>query len=296
MSFSVVPALTTLWARLLVEALGEQGVRVLLGDCGGGLSPPRGAAERVSIVRMENAAHGLKLDHFVRDRCRTRYVVVCDDDVFWLSGLPLRWSRRRLARDPGTAVVSLAPRDPLPRTIADRLGIGDREFRPMGSFCLVLRRDLWLREGLSFRAVAAGDNPHGLFFDTADYAHLELLRRGHAVAIAPKEVRQDLVFFERTSSWILRMQEARGALGPELAGRASRAKKALQAAVLGRSIARVLPQLGERDLPDPVSSAVAERVRAVCTAQLGRERARIIQTGTEQAFSRVARRLAELDR
>jgi hypothetical protein len=293
-SFSVIPALTALWAPLILAALPGRGARVLVGDCGGGLPQPPGTEGRLRIVGIANDPHGAKLDRFVRFLCRGDYLIVCDDDVFWLDGSPWRWSLEHLRRNPATAVVSLCPRDPLPAETARRLGSA-AGLRPMGSFCLVLRRKLWLREGLSFRGIAAEDNPYGLVFDTADLAHLMLLQRGFEVAIAPEPVRERLVVFERTSSWILRIQQTGGEVAAMVGDRPSRQEKSLRAVILARCISQAarehFPDLG---LLDPAPAAALDRAQAICGSLLGPARARAIEEEGRAAFSRVERRLAEI--
>jgi len=294
-SFSVIPALTALWASLVLAALPGDASRVLVGDCTGGLPQLPGTDGRFRTIRLANDPHGVKLDGFLRSHCRAEHVIVCDDDVFWLDGSPAIWSLEHLEHNPATAVVSLCPRDSLPAATARRLGV-EEGLRPMGSFCLVLRREVWLREGLSFREVPAGNNPHGCAFDTADFAHLELLRRGYGVAIAPEPVRERLAVFERTSSWLLRIERTGGEVGAWVSGRASRQEKALRAAVLARCVARAAwKRFPDLDLAEPVAPAAIDRAQAVCGSLLGPERSRSIQDEVQATFSRVAARLAELE-
>src|SRR5436190_3701641 len=63
-TFSVVPGMTALWARLINDAIPVEGLRVLIGDCtGGGVW---GALDReVTVIPLLNYQHGEKLDLFM---------------------------------------------------------------------------------------------------------------------------------------------------------------------------------------------------------------------------------------
>jgi len=88
--------------------------------------------------------------------------------------------------------------------------LNGKEHKPMGSYCLVVRRSIWQQEGLSFKQVAQpSPNPKSWRgqYDTADYANVELIRRGYKVVVAPDWLADEhLVVFKGISNHTLRMQ------------------------------------------------------------------------------------------
>ncbi len=204
-TFSVIPGLTRLWARFLVPALADVDSRILIGDCSGGLRSFAAHRRRIRVIPIFNHAHGIKLDLFVNGPCRAPLVAICDDDVFWLNRRPLSWALEQLASRPRLAAVSLYPRGTLKPVLAGKVE------QPMGSFCLVIRRDVWIREKLSFRSHdPSGAGSYDWTYDTADLAHVELLARGYEVAVAPPEIRADLAPLEGVSNWALKLQKHDG--------------------------------------------------------------------------------------
>lgn len=262
-TFSVVPWMTALWARLLGQALShDRDARILIGDCSGGLGKARRglvADPRVRILPCLNDHHGHKIDLFLARLCRAPYVVVADDDVFWLDDEPLAWAFAQLDGDPLVAAVSLVPR----RDVSSALK-SDNVARPMGSHCLVIRRDLWRRERLSF---AVAPPPAGVdwFYDTGDLANRELLLRGYRVVIAGPEIERHLVAFDGISSWILKIQgHPVGRLGTAVADIPVRQRKALQAIHLARGMPPLVARVAHTEsVPEIVAASrldAAERV------------------------------------
>ena len=275
LTFSVVPWMTVLWARLLRQALddGDATVRdkavrdpavrdaaILIGDCSGGLGRVRRAADPgIRVLPCLNDHHGDKIDLFLARLCAAPYVLIADDDVFWLDGEPLAWALARLDEDPRVAAVSLRPRrvvsTPLQRDGVDQ---------PMGSHCLIIRLDLWRRERLSF-AVAPPPAGSDWFYDTGDLANRELLRRGYRVVIAPPEIERGFVAFDGVSAWVLKIQgHSPERLASTLADFPVRQEKALQAVHCARGLAALIAEAGLAVAPPEIVPAArlaaAERV------------------------------------
>ena len=236
LTFSVIPQLSRHWLRTAEYAWGGAVSRSLVGDCSGGLrlalqDRDTGALETVPFL---NIHHGTKLDLFLSKVCSARFVVICDDDVFWQDASPLAWALETLERDATVMVVSLMPRMQVSSVLEGRLD------QPMGSDCLVIRRDLWLEQNLSFKVVWPDPKEgHDWCYDTGDLAHLEILRRGFQVAVAPATVRQRLLPFEGISSWLLRFQDtAPGSLEASLDGFPERQSKALRTLFVAEAIER----------------------------------------------------------
>lgn len=153
---------------------------------------------------MLNEVHGTKVDLLMSRRATSAYMLVSDDDVFWLDSTPWDWAMEQFARDPNLAVASLVPRERFTWTI------NGREHQPMGSYNLIIRRSIWIREKLSLKPLPIpSPNPesHNGHYDTADFANCELLKRGYNIAIAPPEVRARMVAFKALSSGLLVLQK-----------------------------------------------------------------------------------------
>lgn len=200
LTFSVVPPLTAVWARAVAGAFPVEQMQILIGDCSGGY---RDVSATATVYPLLNRSHGSKLDVFMRHVCRAEYVLISDDDIFWLSAESWRWAQAQFAADERVAVVSFVPRG---RFTWELDGV---THQPMGSYGLIVRRSLWLREGLSFMPVAEpSPNPQSYRgqYDTADYANVELIKRGYRVLVAPAEQRSKLLITKGVSRFILQLQ------------------------------------------------------------------------------------------
>ena len=233
-TFSVVPKMTLLWAFFMEHAIDRTPRRILIGDCSGALGTMRDAGRSVYVTPLLNYAHGVKLDFFMNKICSAEYVVVSDDDVFWIHSQPWMWALNQLENDPDVAVVSLMPRGVVLGAL-----IGKVE-QPMGSYCLVIRRDIWLEEALSFQIIHSDQDRYNRLYDTADQANVELLRRGYKVVIAPYKIREALVAFEGISQWILKIQKYAGNIHPLIAEEQFKQEKALRAIYVADGLTDIL--------------------------------------------------------
>ena len=203
LTFSVIPEISTLWTTFLGYALDCQKMTVLLGD-GSGIFPSSPTAF-LHVLPIFNFNHGVKLDLFMQKACHAEYVLVCDDDLFWLDDEPIRYALNRFSENSKLAVVSLHPRPEKNSQLVEHVG------QPMGSYCLIIRRSIWLKENLSFKYYKPESlNPPIYFFDTADYANLQLIQKGYDVEIAPEEIREHIVTFYGTSMWGIKIMACRG--------------------------------------------------------------------------------------
>ena len=191
-----------------------------MGDCSGGFSR-FGANTSVYVFPVLNLHHGTKLDLFVNRICTAEYILVCDDDVFLLDNLPLEWAIKQFENDTLISVISFMPRCQKSSVLRDKVD------KPMGSYCLILRRDIWKRENLSFKIVDPKPNKYyDWFYDTADYANVQLLKRGYKILVAPPEIRRQLITFEGTSTWGLKIQESGGNIANKISGSKIKIRKA----------------------------------------------------------------------
>ena len=279
-TFSVVPGLTALWALLLDRSLDGRSHHLWIGDCSGGLRQLPGVrAQRSTIRPLLNLNHGVKLDLFMRDVCRAEYVVLSDDDVLWPTARPLEWALARMAEDPRLAVVSLVPRGRFTWTI------DGREHVPMGSYCLVVRRSLWLAEKLSFRQVSEpSPNPKSYRgqYDTADYANVELLRRGLGVCVAPAEVRGELAVFKGVSSALLQIQkDPPTGFVSELYG----AEQLIYAARVAERLDRI--RIAGAPLPTALAPELQRKVTETLHPMLPAEKLAAVHASVDAIFDRI---------
>ncbi len=286
--FSVVPEMSALWAVLTEHVVQLRPLRFLLGDCSGGL---RGGTDNCLVVPMLNVHHGEKLDLFFEHACRADVVVVCDDDIYWLDEEPLTWALDRLAEDPEIAVVSLIPKPELSSVLRGRVE------RAMGSL-LIVRRSIWQRERLSWRVVYPPPSEgYDWFYDTGEFAQVELGRRGYRVVFGPAELRRHFVAFDGVSSWTLKIQKYSGRILAAVEGIPVRQEKALQTVFFLRGLEAFFRELGgdntRRHLVVPPSSL--DRARRICEGLLTPESVETIHDRVAESFCRIRSRMLALD-
>lgn len=199
--------MTAVWASYIHRVIIKDVGNLTIGDCSGGFHANFRPDASTCVYRLLNYQYGQKLDLFIQKVCQAQFVMISDDDVFWVDEVPWKWALEQFTGNPNLAVVSLVPRQRFNWTLAGQV------YQPMGSYCLIVRRDIWLKENLSFKPVAApSPNPksHKGQFDTADYANIELIRRGYQVLVAPQEIRDHLVVFKGISSGVIYLQKTSG--------------------------------------------------------------------------------------
>ncbi len=238
-TFSVVPRLTAAWAAFMDHALDGWDHRILIGDSSGAFESLT-SNPKIRTLCVLNFPHGEKLDLFLQQFCGSEFVIVSDNDVFWLNNAAWLWALEQFAANARLVAVSLRPREgQVWPTIAERI-----PGPPMGSYCLIIRRQIWMAEQLSFRIIESPSHKHeGYFFDTADYANVLLLERGYRVLIAPEAIRSSVVTFDGTSCWALRIQQHRGELKPILLGKPALQLKAYLSALVLREMSVLVREL-----------------------------------------------------
>jgi len=207
-TFSIVPALTSLSMHSLSKnGLSAVNHRIYVGDCSGGIRISGNKNRNLSVIPLLNEGHGKKLDLFTQFLAKGEFVLIWDDDVFCLDRVPIEWSLDQFNQNNQTAAVSLIPR------YSFKWEINGEKHQPMGSYCLMVRRSIWEKEHLPFRQLhQPSGNPKSYLgeYDTADYANVELIKRGYQVVIAPNEIRKHLIVYKGVSSASLRVQKHAG--------------------------------------------------------------------------------------
>lgn len=295
-SFSVVPWMTSLWARLLLKVLSQHDVELLIGDSSGGLGESHRqliGGDRTRVIPCLNNHHGEKIDLFLAKLCRAPYVLIADDDVFWLDDEPLTWAIAQLEADPRVAVVSLRPREGVSSVLrSDGLAMA------MGSHCLVVRRELWMRERLSFVVAPAPSGAEDWFYDTGDLANVELLRRGYQIVFATPEIERHLVPFDGVSSWILKLQgRSPDRLAATIRSIPVRWKKALEAIRVARGLSNLAVELRlSPSRPEIVSASRLSAAQDVLEVGMPAADRDAIYRGVDERLGRVRDRLRALER
>lgn len=283
-TFSVVPNLTALWARVMKAAIPGGKARIWIGDCSGGFSASHHFAPGIRAFPIINYLHGLKLDVFFEKFVRSEYFAISDDDVFWVDQTPWQWAMEQFSRDPKLAVVSLVPR------MRFTWDLGGREHRPMGSYCLIIRREIWKKEGLSFQAVPKPSPSKGSYaglYDTCDFANVQLIERGYNIAIAPPEIRDHLAAFKGVSSAALRIQKdpPAGYAQEFRDGPIPMVETCLAARELSRIVRSVAPPGHNPELVDP---ALAQRAEHALGPMLTAGERSVIEARVQELTARIA--------
>lgn len=284
-TFSVVPNLTALWAKLMERAIPGDRTRVWIGDSSGGFTKGHCLSAKIRAFPLINYLQGLKLDLFAEKFLRSEFFVVSDDDVLWLDETPWQWAMEQMARDSSVAVASLLPRERF------HWNLNGAMHQPMGSYCLVVRRSAWLREQLSFQAVPKPSPSTGSYaglYDTCDFANVALIKAGYRIAIAPPDIRAHLAAFNGVSLAILRIQKD----PPEGYANAygDGAARVVETCLIARALKPLLQSVSApghaSDLANPVLIERAERelTPLVPAEQLSEMRSRV---------ERFARRISE---
>jgi hypothetical protein len=185
---SIYPDLTRVWHHFVRRYTDADEVEVVVYDCGSRLRPEHFPGAR--IVRHANTDHGRKIDHCVRETVRTPLLFLTDDDAFVVSDEAEPMAASALLGDERAAAWSFKPRGWW------ELDVDGERHPVMGSYSLVFKPDLIRRERLSFRTRPT-DDPRirngGGYYDTADYANEQLLRRNYAVLVPDEETRRRMV-------------------------------------------------------------------------------------------------------
>lgn len=281
-TFSVVPKLSALWTNWIRAAVDTRPLRVYIGDCSGTLNKYLHDDDVLRIVPLLNYHHGEKLDLFVKHLCRTEYVIVTDDDIFWLDSVPWQWALEQFERDPQVAVASLLPFKQMVAVLKDKVPF------PMGS-CFVIRRKIWMDEQLSFRVDRSPKREGRWIYDTGAKAQEQLVDRGYKIVYAPDEVQSHFEGFEGMSSWMLKVQKQKGNILENISGDTSvRPAKALRAILAAKGLAELIARFpwGQPN-PDLVSRPLLERAEAVCAAVLSPEEIVSARDASREQFQRL---------
>jgi hypothetical protein len=275
-TFSVVPKMTAVWANFSLRIARQVPMRILIADSAGSLPQVLPQQPGMQIFPVFNYHHAHKLDMFVYQVCKAPYVLVSDDDIFWLGSEAIRWALEQFEDNPNLAVVSLLPKNETPDLLKDKVQ------QPMGSL-FMLRRSIWLKEKLSF-AVDKSPLKLGLWiYDTGEKAQTQLLERGYDIVYLPEPLRQDFVALKGISTWVLKAQKHRGNLRSHIQEHVGLQEKVFQMLVsarrLGAMFSKIYPQYPDANLTHPI---FLDKVEHLCRELLDVETMNAIESEINQ--------------
>jgi len=170
------------------------GLKFLIVDCCGKLDPRNFPI--ATIEKFINDTHPHKLDFFFRRYIRSGLVLICDDDCFIVSPQIILGAAKDLTKDEGLAAISFFPRPDW------WLTVNNERIRPMGSYCLVVNRNIILKEKLQFQSPKIVNPYNNGIYDTADYMNEQLLTRGYRVNLPDEQERSiGIGGFRGSSIW-----------------------------------------------------------------------------------------------
>ncbi len=176
--FSISPDQLRVWYFFAKRQFDFSDWRLMIVDSSGLADPAD--FPLAEVFRFLNLYHGRKIDFFLR-RIPAATVMVCDDDKYFLRGAG---PEQALLADPSVAAVSLSPRS------SYYFQIGGMRHEPMGSYALLFKRDVFMKECLRFQSPRRAVSSYKGFpenakrqrgYDTADYANERLLLAGYRI-------------------------------------------------------------------------------------------------------------------
>ncbi len=285
LSFTILPEVIALWERSISLALEELPRQIIIGDGSGNYRPERDS--QLQVLPVYNFSHGTKLDTFVRQICASDLVLISDDDIFWTDAAPIKWALESLEQDPKLAAVSFHPR---PHLIPQLRGVMSEA---MGSYAVLIRRNIWLKEQLSFQIYKPDDwKQIGNYFDVADYANLLLVQRGYHVISAPEELRQSLVPFYGTSMWALKILASKGEIDRVVyTHRPDEHKKAYRTALALLGFRGLLAQLEIKGVKPLVPLDYLHRTLEVASKSLDKQTRDAVDEDIQSKLALLSKRL-----
>lgn len=285
LSFTILLEVIALWERSISLSLGDLPKQIIIGDGSGNYRPEGDSQSRV--LPIYNFSHGTKLDTFVSQVCASDLVLISDDDIFWTDAAPVTSALDCFDQDPKLAVVSFHPR---PHLIPQLRGVISEA---MGSYAILIRRDIWLKENLSFQIYKADDwKQIGNYFDVADYANLLLVQRGYHVISAPEELRQTLIPFYGTSMWTLKILASKGDINRVVyAYRPDEHKKAYRTALALLGFRELLAQLEIRGVKPLVPEDYLRRTLEEASKALNQQTREAVDGDIQGKLALLSKRL-----
>jgi len=204
LTFTINPDLSRLWYLFAKKSLGDQ-VKLVIVDSSGKINKDQFPGAQ--IICLWNFHHSKKTDYILYHVVQSRYLWLCDDDVFVMDSSALGQAQKFFHDDEKVAVVSFIPND-------YDLVFDQKSHQAMGSYSIFLDRKIFLDEQLSFLPVKSNNYQynHGTgYYENADFANEQLLKRGYNVEfLLGEENKYEYVCgFDGVDSARIRMLEGR---------------------------------------------------------------------------------------
>ena len=178
LTFSISEDYARLWHYFAHKNLPQSEWDIVIVDCAGSMNPQY--FEDAEIIKFANRAHGKKIDTFLYKYLKSSIVFLCDDDKYIISDVSPAVHE---LEKPKIAAVSLSPRD------WSTFKVGGVEHSLMGTYSLLMKRDVIVNNSLSFQSVKrdfknrivqeGAKKPFG--YDTADFANERLIEMGYEI-------------------------------------------------------------------------------------------------------------------
>lgn len=176
-TFTVYPDLVRIWYFFIRRSIDRNMFDVVIVDCCGEIN--KKYFPEAQVIPFYNFSHSKKIDFFIKYVLKTPFVWICDDDIFILNKRFYEKSLKDLLRSPKTAVISFMPR-------GWYLFVAGKRYRAMGSYSILFKKDIFMKEKLSFSPIKSNIQTIGRikgYYDTADYANEVLLKYGYKIKI-----------------------------------------------------------------------------------------------------------------
>lgn len=196
-TFTIHPDLARVWHFFATRSLrGCPEVQIVIVDCSGRLDNSH--FPQTVVVPFCNFSHARKVDFFYTYLIEGPYVWLCDDDVMIIGSESFLRAYKELRTNDDLAVVSFCPR-------GWSIPVEGQLHKAMGTYSILFSRNVFMREGLSFSPFQSDRPEIGRikgYYDTADFANEQLLRKGYRVLTDGYE--SDQIGFVGTSTSMLK--------------------------------------------------------------------------------------------
>lgn len=197
LTFSIHPDLARIWYVFARRFTNPNLTTIKIVDCCGQLQQKNfpGAI----VQSFCNFSHARKLDYWLYFDVNTPYLWLQDDDVMLIRENVDQELIGQFQKDHHLAVVSLAPR-------GWSFEIEGVKKKAVGTYSICIRRNDFLTERLSFSPVQTTRQDIGRsagYYDTADYANEQLLRRGYGIKLQLDSIEATVCGFVGTSVTLL---------------------------------------------------------------------------------------------
>lgn len=209
-TFSVFSGLASIWYNNIFKILNKSIVEVYIFTSS--VSNP--FLKQKETKFLPNLKHGTKIDIIIKN-CRSKYILLCDDDIFWLNDSALLIAKKKMESNSNIACISLQPR---PKA-------NYHSKLKMGVYCLMINKEIILKEKLLFGKYKIKKNGFIERYETGDHVQKILEQKGYKIEYLKIENMTSLLAFYAISHWGLKIRKRKGNILPYLQFDDSKAEK-----------------------------------------------------------------------